>query len=191
MNEDAFGNSLDKITSLSLVRNALTTIPVAVKRLTALTSLDVSENKLAGTADLSDFQTLELLYLAWNSLESVNLQGATHLRQLDLSENIIAELSKLILTNHTSLDYLWLNNNKLGSNDLVPGFFQTFDSLSYLNLKYNGLRTIPDNMFSGTSIKELHLCFNEIETIDDSAFKDMANMTLLCLQHNNLTELGK
>ncbi|MHA1334140.1 MAG: leucine-rich repeat domain-containing protein [Promethearchaeota archaeon] len=65
----------------------------------------------------------------------------------------------------TSLETLWLNENKLTT---LPRSIGNFKSLEYLYLENNQLRILPESIGNLSSLKELWLYKNQLTTLSES-----------------------
>lgn len=79
-----------------------------------LRDLDLSNNKLSGSIDLSPYPLLEEIYLANNAYQQARVSGLQNLRILSLSEN---QLSSIDLTDCNNIEELYLASNQLRSVD--------------------------------------------------------------------------
>jgi protein brassinosteroid insensitive 1 len=135
-----------------------------------LKSLDLSYNKIGGTADLQ-----------WV------LSGLGILQSLDLSSNKIAS-SIPEISNCTSLQYLDLSTNFL-SGSVSAGTFSNCLGLTYLNLSSNHFTgTAPPDLASATRLTTLSLSYNNFSgEIPIMALTSMPDLRLLELGFNNFS----
>ena len=106
---------------------------------------------------------------------------------LDLSSNVVDELTSGVFDLLYNLEYLLLDNNRV--HKLGLSVFHYLQRLKELNLRKNRLQEIGSGVFINMSgLKKLHLDGNEIEKIDDRAFS-LPSLSHLYLQKNKLTLL--
>ncbi|XP_031208817.1 platelet glycoprotein Ib alpha chain [Mastomys coucha] len=115
-----------KLETLDLSHNNLKSLPSLGRALPALTTLDVSFNKLG-------------------SLSPDALEGLSQLNELYLQNNDLKSLPPGLLVPTTKLRKLNLANNKL--RELPPGLLDELEELDTLYLQRNWLRTIPKGFF--------------------------------------------
>ncbi|XP_072111922.1 transforming growth factor beta activator LRRC33-like isoform X2 [Mobula birostris] len=137
---------------------------LALRTLSALKSLDLSENRL--NEDMTSYivrnlTTLEYLSLARNvimRLEPGNLEGLVHLRELNLEYNYIYEIES--------------------------GTFEGLQRLTKLNLAHNHIPCIVD--FSLPQVKTLNVSHNAIELFLTRENEIEFQLETLDLSHNKL-----
>ncbi|CAE8622282.1 unnamed protein product, partial [Polarella glacialis] len=120
---------------LELYQNLLKKIE-NISHLKSLTVLDLSFNKIRGTAPLAacEFAQLQRLYLSSNKIDTIEgIFHLTSLRMLELGSNRIREIPSEI-GNLIHLEELWLGKNKIGSMALPP-----MPALRHLSLQNNRL----------------------------------------------------
>ncbi|XP_032768703.1 platelet glycoprotein Ib alpha chain [Rattus rattus] len=115
-----------KLETLDLSHNHLRSLPSLGRALPALTTLDVSFNKLG-------------------SLSPGALEGLGQLEELYLQNNDLKSLPPGLLMPTTKLSKLSLANNKL--RELPPGLLDGLEVLDTLYLQGNWLSTIPKGFF--------------------------------------------
>jgi hypothetical protein len=111
------------LTSLFAARNSLTSVDLTKN--TKLAYINLTDNKLTGTLNLSKCTAMITIYCANNSLTKVTMPAAKYLKKLDyynLSNNKItsqanAGLSNISSETLTSLTEINLSNNQLASFD--------------------------------------------------------------------------
>ncbi len=131
---------------LDLSRNAVSTIPDAISKLSRLHTLDVSHNKIAFFAEsLGSVTTLTSLFCNDNSLVQMpsNLfDGLLVLSQIHMQNNCLAKLPPSI-SSLTSLREFRLDNNNLKS---LPHGLTSLVNLQELNLQDNMLTSVPSEL---------------------------------------------
>ncbi|GKB51354.1 leucine-rich repeat-containing protein [Tanacetum coccineum] len=144
---------------------------------------------LPATINISS--SLKLLYL-----QSTGLQGKLphyifnlhSLETLKLGGNdFTGDIPSEISVNLTRLTYLDLQSNKL--NGALPSWLFTSPSLEYLYLQYNMFsENVPFESFALPSLKKLYLNHNQLAGHTDmQTFRQLTNLTVLDLSHNNFT----
>ncbi|KAM7068068.1 platelet glycoprotein Ib alpha chain [Molossus nigricans] len=120
------GEKLPLLQALEMPHNNLVSLPLLGQTLPALTTLDVSFNKLASLSPgaLEGLSQLQELYLRGNKLKTLPprlLAPTTRLKKLNLAENQLMDLPVELLEGLEDLDTLYLQGNWLRT---VPeGFF--------------------------------------------------------------------
>ncbi|XP_052046732.1 chondroadherin-like protein [Apodemus sylvaticus] len=115
-----------KLETLDLSHNNLQSLPSLGQALPALTTLDVSFNKLG-------------------SLSPGVLEGLSQLLELNLQNNDLRSLPPGLLVPTTNLRKLNLANNKLS--ELPPGLLDELEELTVLDLQGNWLSRVPKGFF--------------------------------------------
>ncbi len=178
---------LTQLTSLNLSYNQLTTLPDSLGQLTQLTSLNLSYNQLTTLPDsigqLTQLTSLDLSHNQLTSL-SVSLGELTQLTSLNLSDNQLTSLPDSLgqLTQLTELD---LSSNQLTT---LPDSLGQLTQLTSLNLSYNQLTTLPDSLGQLTQLTSLNLSGNQLSTLPDSLGR-LKKLHELNLGVNNLVSL--
>ncbi|KAA8580553.1 hypothetical protein FQN60_013511 [Etheostoma spectabile] len=171
--DDHAFTSLDGLRILSLNRNKLTSVPVAVRNLPTLEELDLSKNNIS-TLKCNDFANLKKL------------------RQLSLHQNSISALQECVFKDLIRLQVLKLQNNTLSK--LNGAFKKYLPNLKQLRLNGNKLTAIKHGEFMGLqSLQNLSLHENQIEKVENGSFIGLTNLTDIQLQSNYIkkTELDK
>ncbi|TRZ00082.1 hypothetical protein DNTS_004636 [Danionella cerebrum] len=107
----------------------------------------------------------------------------TNSTEIDLSENMIMNLTAEAfkgLTNLTTLYLNWLNKNNLAV--FSKGVFSNLTNLHKLHLSGNKLRAIPKDL--PKNLMNLRLVENSITLINSSTFEQMKNLVSLYLSKN-------
>ncbi|MFX0114063.1 MAG: leucine-rich repeat domain-containing protein [Candidatus Hodarchaeota archaeon] len=153
-----------KLTSLSLSRLKLTTLPKSISNLKHLQILHLDDNLMSSLPEsLGELKELKRLFLENNQLAS-------------LPESI-GELTKL--------EHLNLHNNQLTS---LPERFGNLVSLEYLNLRKNRISSLPENFGNLKSLEALYTDDNELSALPKS-FGKLSNLREMESRRNQLTSL--
>jgi len=104
-------SNLTDLTDLDLGGNQILTIDIS--NITNLNDLDLENNQIS-TIDVSNLTILTYLYLTNNQLTTIDVSNLTNLNDLDLSDN---QLTSIDISN-TNLQYLYLNDNLLSTNEI-------------------------------------------------------------------------
>nr|XP_006628521.1 PREDICTED: fibromodulin [Lepisosteus oculatus] len=153
---------------LLLNDNSIEEVGGALKGLTSLLLLDISNNKLKKLPD-SLPEGLQQLYLEFNGIGSI-------------PSDFFQRFAKL--------QYIRLSNNKL-TDEGIPSNTFNFSSLIELDLSYNKLQKIPP---VSTSLENLYLHANQIKEFSVSSFcsvidiMNFSQLRVLRLDGNELAE---
>ena len=164
---------LTALTSLNVSNNQLTALDVSKN--TALTSLDVDDNKLT-TLDVSNNIVLTDLDVEWNQLTTLDVSNNTALNKLNVRNN---QLTTLDVSNNTKLIRLYAYSNQLTTIDVSNN-----TALTYLDVSYNQLTTL--DVSGATSLTKLWVYRSQLTTLDVS---NNTKLEWLLLKHNNLTTI--
>ncbi|XP_022673351.1 leucine-rich repeat-containing protein 15-like isoform X2 [Varroa destructor] len=132
--------------------------------------------------DLSDNQLVDLGRRVFASLRALEL--------LDLSENTISELSNSTLEGLIQLNQLDLSSNYI---ECIPhGMFVGLSQLQRLDLSSNLIKNFSDtNVFRGAKkLRILSIRNNKLSSIPTDTFRHIADLALLDLGLNDISELG-
>ena len=195
-------SGLTKLTLLDLSHNYIEAVSCDLSNLVNLTTFDLSHNGLKSMpCDLTDLTNLSLLNMSHNSIASVrcDLSNLTALKTLDLSYNYLKVLpcQVSVLNQLSSLD---LSHNFINSD--VPILFPDLDSmysgpcnfhqLKYLDLSYNHMKSVPDELSSMINLTHLDLSQNRkmsytlFSSYNARFNNDLANISC---ELSNLTKL--
>jgi Leucine-rich repeat (LRR) protein len=128
----ALFDALSRLEELDLAHNGLRGLPATIAGLTALTSLDLSDNKIGdkGAQALKDLNTLTSLDISHNNIRSDGakaLKGLAALTSPNLGGNKIGAEGAKALTGLTALTTLDLSHNNIGE-----GWMEALKGLSSL-----------------------------------------------------------
>uniref|UniRef100_A0AC35U7D6 LRRCT domain-containing protein n=1 Tax=Rhabditophanes sp. KR3021 TaxID=114890 RepID=A0AC35U7D6_9BILA len=193
-----FMNLEKSVKWLSLDYNNLHVIPVCVSSLLVLEHLNLNNNKLnnLGEALTSSFSsTIKELSISSNRLLNFSfpiLRGLQQLTNLDISKNRIKHLSSesfLTFDNGSKLIKLNLASNMI-ENITDEKTFSHLHNLVYLDLSYNNIQFITDNIFSGlTNIKQIFLQGNKLTKFMFRTLNNLRNLKVLILDNNRIKNL--
>ncbi|XP_051215089.1 probable LRR receptor-like serine/threonine-protein kinase At1g74360 [Lolium perenne] len=178
-----------RVASLNLSRSSISGAAFGnFSRLTALASLDLSDNSITGTlpaADLNQCRGLLHLNLSHNLIAGpLDLSGLTRLRELDVSgnrlEGAVAGNFPAICADLTSLD---LSTNNLTGN--ITGLFDGCPRLEYVDLSSNNF---TGQLWPGVAkFKQFSAAENNLTGIvTTSTFQDSCRLQSLDLSANKL-----
>lgn len=163
------------LTELSLTQKDITTIDVSKN--TKLTTLNLRENKLAGTLDVSSLSALKTLELNSNALVEVTLPVNGNIETLYINENKLTKidvktlpnLKRLFLVNNqitvldlsqnTNLERLHIDKNKVTNLDLT-----NLTKLDWISVNDNLLTNIT--FHNNPMLKTILAQNNKIETLN-------------------------
>ncbi|KAF1842206.1 L domain-like protein [Cucurbitaria berberidis CBS 394.84] len=164
IDSDEAGPQFGGVQSLDLHGNVLRELPMGLRRLTQLSKLNLSRNKLP----------MEILEV---------IAHIPTLRELKLAENDLQGDLSTALCNLGALEVLELQGNKLSSLPAAMGQL----SLRTLNVSDNQLKTIPAELFT-SSLIELHASKNRL---DGALFSvdSVPHLQVLHVANNSLVSL--
>lgn len=148
-------------------------------------TIDLSCNRIS-TVGYTTFNSTFILYLnlKQNKLANLNFILPPNIRNLELSSNLITQISLDIFQNVTKLEILRLENNHIST--LPRGCFQNLIKLQKLSLANNKIFNLkPHGIFSG--LQNLHtLNFSTTALRDVSLFvtKSLENLNTLDISNN-------
>lgn len=139
--EDSKGNQFGGLEVLDLHGNLLRSLPIGLRRLQRLSSLNLSNNQLSmdDIEVVAEIQSLSDLKLANNNLEGALLPTLGHL---------------------SNLEVLDLRGNRLSS---LPDSFSDLTSLKVLNVSENQLKSLPFEILSRLPMIELNAAGNKLQ----------------------------
>ncbi|KAF9980648.1 cysteinyl-tRNA synthetase [Mortierella antarctica] len=160
-------------TDVNLQRRCLPTIPIFLHLIAKdIVRLNISNNQRMDLPldFIQNCSALRDLRMAFNDLERIpsNVRFIVHLQVLDVRGNRIRDLDKARLDEARKLDTLILQCNRLVS---VPDSFASFEYLRIINLSSNNFSKFPVVLCQVTSLEELDLSFNDIAEVPDEISK--------------------
>ena len=121
-------------------------------------------------------------------LKANDFSGLTSLQVLYLHNNKLVNLPEGVFSDLTSLEWLDLENNQLAS--LPVGVFSSLTSLERLYLSWNQLTSLPEGVFSSlTSLEWLYLFGNQLTSLPEGVFSGLTSLQMLYLHKNQLVSL--
>lgn len=184
-----------RVTTLSLARNVVRELPpTSFKEFTQLEALDLSGNLLTNVA-ATTFTGLE------ESLVELNLSGnrltllssvpiaLPRLKILDVSQNQLAEISRMAFTHLPSLVYLNLSHNTaLGS--FSATILHSLPELRKLDLSRTGLKILsPELLLHSQNLEVVSLHGNFIQELPEGTFRNLRNLTSIDLSNNQILNI--
>ena len=167
--------ALTSLESLNLSNNDLRILPAhAFTRSTSLGDLD---------DDLSKEDQIHLI----SNDESIT--GLVNLKELDLSDNLIYNLSALAFSNLFKLEKLNLSDNQIKS---LPGsVFSDLVELEDLNLSDNRVASLAASVFNNLSeLEKLNVSNNKIASLPASVFNNLSGLEELNVSNNQIASLA-
>ena len=141
-----------------------------------------------GSQDLNNLQILDLSHIQINGLSSICDQRHFNFKELNLSNNMIQLINKIVLLKNLSkLKKLDLSSNKIHHLNLDD--FKGLDNLKELNLWNNQITTIHSNAHM-LNLEVLNLNDNQITRFDDDAFNNLHKLKKLNLERNQIAEVN-
>ena len=171
---------------------------------TGITNLDMSNCKItnlnSGTFNFEALIKIKILQLNYNQISRLpsdifHASALFSLEKLNLDHNIISYLSPKQFVYLYKLRFLGLSYNRF--KHIQPGIFAT-NPLATLRLSFNGLETLPCNLFAGnisSTLKILNLRHNRLKEIHSCLFQSNTSesifpeLELLDVSRNNIKEL--
>ena len=206
-------NQFGGLEVLDLHNNSLNSLPVGIRRLQQLQTLNLAGNTFNITifSTLSELCNLKELRLAKNGLHGdlpTEAFSMLDLQVLDLSDNELDVLPSSIANMH-NLQKLWLGGNRFSSiplrvlpsehlieldlsrNMLGSSFdtepLQRFEKLQFLDLSFNNLECISAKFFNMPALQTLSLQNNRIDTLPNMS--SCTQLTTLAASNNGLTSI--
>ncbi|KAM4700595.1 SLIT and NTRK-like protein 6 [Discoglossus pictus] len=147
--------------------------------------------------DFIEYSSLEMLHLGNNRIEIIaehSFMNLTRLQKLYLNGNHLTSLNPSLFIGLQNIEYLYLEYNAI--KEISPGTFSSMQKLKVLHLHNNNMQTLPDHVFTGTTLSRLTLKNNQFLDLPVSTILDeLSWLVHLELQDNpwdctcNLVEL--
>ncbi|RGP59810.1 hypothetical protein FSPOR_11061 [Fusarium sporotrichioides] len=135
------GNIFAGLETLDMHGNLLVNVPLGLRRLTCLTSLNLSSNRLTN-----------------NSLDTIS--QVTSLRDLRLANNLFYGPLNPVLAGLSELEILDIHGNNISA---LPPKIENMSRLRILNLSENSFESLPFDSLATLSITELNVRKNKLK----------------------------
>jgi len=197
--------------ALNFRDNLLTKLKDDVNALSHLLAIDIGNNQIESISESINIVTLQYFRADHNLLSSfpIGLKNMPKLRELNLSDNGITELSKQVLSACKNLKKLNLSYNpiqdftalkfcsklknlKLNGCDLKEHDLHVVFGLGKLRSLYlenTGLKTIPTTLSRMVKLEEFYLNNNRLENLPD-ALESLKRLKYLDLTGNPVSTLN-
>ncbi|KAF7510538.1 hypothetical protein GJ744_006384 [Endocarpon pusillum] len=175
---------LQKLRSLNLSRNKLgePALDIICQIGNSLTDLKMSENELSGTLpeNLRNLSNLQALDLHGNGISEfpVGIQELTQLKTLNLAKNKLSGVPCEFLANSTLVE-LNLSGNHLSGSFFPPQISSAPRSLKLLDVSNNALDAVSTAEVELLNVQTLNLNGNRIKVLPDiSSWKELLTFTV-------------
>lgn len=189
---DAYSlNGLYVLSLLSLDNNALTGVhPEAFRNCSSLQDLNLNGNELKtiplALKDMRLLRTVDLGENQISSLEEPGFRGMTNLYGLRLIGNNLGNISRTVFKDLPSLQILNLARNKIYF--IEPGAFEMTQSIQAIRLDSNAITSIDGLFTQMPNLLWLNISDNRLEHFDYAQIP--TGLQWLDLHKNELTELS-
>lgn len=162
------GNIFGGLETLDLHGNLLVGVPLGLRRLNYLTSLNLSNNRLTN-----------------NSLDTIAQVGS--LRDLKLANNLFFGPLNSNLSNLTELEILDVHGNNISA---LPRDVENMTHLRILNLSENSFESLPFDSLATLPLSELNLRKNKLKgTLIEEPIEILSQLQTLDVSSNQITRL--
>ncbi|ORY66266.1 adenylate cyclase, ACY [Pseudomassariella vexata] len=161
-----FITSCPQLRDIKFANNEARKLPISIGRASRLTYLDVSNNRL-------------------EELEHAELSGLTGLLKLNLANNRLIGLPECF-GGFKALRSLNLSSNFL---DKFPPFLCMLDSLVDIDVSFNSIATLPDDIGMMRNLEKFVMTNNRLAGTLPSTFGNLSNVRELDLKFNALTAI--
>ncbi|EFQ34391.1 leucine Rich Repeat family protein [Colletotrichum graminicola] len=166
--EDSNGNIFGGLEAMDLHGNALISLPMGLRQLPLLTSLNLSQNRLAN-----------------NCLQVITQVKA--LRDLKLANNLLYGPLDPTFANLENLEIFDLHGNKVSA---LPPVIENLSRLRILNLGENSFEALPFTSLAKLPLTELLMKKNKLTgTLIQDGVETLPNLQMLDISCNQLTRL--
>ncbi|KAF7248693.1 Lumican [Varanus komodoensis] len=108
------------------------------------------------------------------------------IKYLYLRNNMLDSLDEKSFDNVTDLEWLILDNNYLENSKIKGKVFAKLKNLKKLHINYNNLTEVVGPL--PNTLDDLQLANNKINKVNPNSLEGLVNLTIIHLQHNQLTE---
>jgi Leucine-rich repeat (LRR) protein len=170
------------------------TIPTSLESLTDLSLIDMEENLLTGSAflDISSLRELSsyrvsMNFLSGTILDNFNPGASSSLRELWFARNKISgSIPESLFSQNTEIQSFIAYENQLTGP--LPSSIGQLRNLVKLQLHKNAFAsTLPNELFSDTTLQELRLDKNMLEGTVSTLLGDLVNLVDLRIGENLFT----
>lgn len=176
-------SSLDNIKVLNLNYNQLQQLPSFQDILAGLKILHVSHNQIQGEIKGLNLEELHTLTLNNNKINSWSLDNhLPKLRNLHLQYNQLKKID-ISAQKFQKLNILFLNENQLKNEGLPQQMNSPY--LTHIHLQNNELSAFPNFLIGKRQIRELNLSYNPLEQVHE----DLSQWTNLKILRLNRTKI--
>ncbi|KAM0327483.1 hypothetical protein ACHAQA_005771 [Verticillium albo-atrum] len=169
MDEEGNGNIFGGVDTIDLHGNLLISLPVGLRQLRLLTSLNLTNNRLANNC----FDVISQL---------------TSLRDLKLGNNLLYGPLDPSISNLQSLEIFDLHGNNVSS---LPTNFSNLERLRILNLAENSFELLPFGIISQLPLTELNLKKNKLsKTLIEEGVEALPKLQSIDISCNQLTHIA-
>jgi len=180
----SYGVSNLRATSLTIRDKNLTRIPEFVFKMTELTKLDLSYNRIESIPDkIGALKNLKNLTMISNALKSLprSIGSLTKLELLSLDDNELTTLPSS-MDKLDTMRTMSMSDNKLTSIPALP------PKLTMLLLNYNNLTSVPEAITKNRTLEFLGLNDNKLTSLPES-IGGVKSLESLRLANNKLSRL--
>ena len=184
-------SQLQSLQTLNVNFCLLESLPEDLGSCTSLVSLEVQDNCLEHLPNLiGNLNSLAALDFGQNNLQTLpdSMRCLGNLQELQLNNNKLSFSSTSALTSLAKLEYLDLSFNQIES---LPNDLERLSSLNHLNLSNNSLEVLPSSICSLSSLVVLKLSHNRLSALPEHIGDHLQNLTELALDSNRLNHLPK
>ncbi|XP_070580942.1 toll-like receptor 3 [Ptychodera flava] len=133
------------------------------------------------------------LILSHNSIPILTgtcFQQLPNLEYLDMSYNSVARIDQDTFRTNQKLRTILLPHNEVTKATLPYGVFNPLHNLTELNLAFNRMKTIPEDMLINTlQLKNLNLAGNQLQSVNLGKDLNLSHLKKLNISHNILAGL--
>jgi Leucine-rich repeat (LRR) protein len=175
------------VTSISLIKKELTTLPESIGELTSLQTLVLNYNNLKTLPEsFGNLSNLTRANLDHNRLVQLpeSFGMLTNLFSLSLENNDLTSLCKSFGNLH-ALTRLYISHNKLVQ---LPEYFGDLRSLRDLRISHNKLVRLCKSIGKLKSLGHLYLNHNKLSSLPET-FGDLSNLGVLILNNNRFKQI--